>query len=209
MYSDDRIIKIIEYVLDAESDTPTLDEEFSSNGWCLPLDNGMVELFHYMLNSRLSKVESIELFYINKFEEIIEPELRRESLLLIEPHNTMLDECIDSYKCAHYSICIPALFSIIESMLVFLSNKGDFNKTKYSSPLNTRIASGEFKNEELLKKLKEIKNVTSVLFSGISFDNAEKDINTNRHTSVHGRIERAYSQADALKLFALISLPNS
>jgi len=94
-------------------------------------------------------------------------------------------------------------------MLVFLSNKGDFKQLKYSSSLNLRIASGEFKNEELLNKLKEIRNVISVLFSKISFDDAEKDKNTNRHASVHGRIERAYSQADALKLFALISLIKS
>ncbi|MCQ4235770.1 hypothetical protein NAV31_18945 [Pseudomonas stutzeri] len=140
MYSDDRIKKVIELAFDAVSDTPILNEEFSANGWCLPLDNGMVELYHYTVNSKLSKTESMALFYANKFEEIIEPELRRESLLLVEPHNTMLDECIKSYRCSYYSICIPALFSIIESMLVFLSNKGDFKQLKYSSSLNLRIA---------------------------------------------------------------------
>lgn len=209
MYIDDLIAKVIEYVFDDLSDAPTLNSEFSKNGWCLPLNKGMVELYHYTTNPNLSKLESIELFYAENFEDFIEPELSRESLLLIEPHNTMLEECIASYKHSHYSICIPALFSIIESMLIFLSNKGDFNKLKYSSTLSARITSGEFKNQELLRKLEEISNVISVLFSKVPFDSMEKDRNTNRHTSVHGRTERAYSRADALKLFALISLIKS
>jgi hypothetical protein len=209
MFSEDRMVKITEYIIDALSDTPILDSEFSEKGWCLPLEKGMVDLYHHTISSKLSKIESIELFYAKNFETLIEPELVRESLLLIQPHSTMLQECIASYKHSHYSICIPALFSIIESMLVFLSNNGDFNKLKYSSALNLRITSGEFKNEKLVGKLEEIRSVISVLFSKVSFDSTEKDLNINRHASAHGRVERLYSQADALKLFALISLIKS
>ena len=198
--------QIIEFAIDEMRGSIVLTQELSESGWCIPIEQGRVQLHGKIKSSSLAKTEVIEEFYAENFSKVIENELRRESLLVTEPHKTILTECIESYHEGKYSICIPALFSIIESMLVFLANDGDFNKIRYASPLQVRIDSGDIRNETLLGKLREIQIVITGLFSKIPFDGSEKDKCLNRHSAMHGRVERAYKRADALKLFALAAM---
>lgn len=200
---------IVDFVLDEMNGSIVLTQELSKSGWCIPVEQGKVELHSKIKNSSLPKYDVIEEFYAVNFLELIENELTRSSLLVIEPYKTTLNECIKSYHEGRYAICIPALFAIIESMLVFLSNDGDFKKIRYSSALKSRIDSGEIRNDTLLSKLREIQTVVTALFSSIPFDSAEKDKLLNRHSVMHGRVERGYTRADALKLFVLTAMIKS
>lgn len=183
-----------------------LDEEFSLNGWCVPLENDFSIFIDYQYGSKKNKLVVLESFYNEKFDEVVLPELERSSLILIPPYDLMLKEVIQTYKLNLFNVCIPSLFSIIESMLVFLANDGDAKKVRYIAGLeNTCEESIQKHSTELSVKLLNIHKVIKKLFEKIDFDLANKSDNPNRHESAHGRKIGSYNKADCLKLLVLVS----
>lgn len=179
-------------------------DELRKQGWCITSGTLENELFDYIREHELSEVEAIEELLTERFESLLQAELERETELLISPYSDMLVESIKSFKLGFYNICIPSLFSIIESTLMHLANKGEYNNIRYVSRIRERESS-EALHLGLRSKLFQIANTTEELFSPMRFDAIECDSTLNRHVSAHGRRERPYNKIDCLKLFLLLS----
>ena len=148
----------------------------------------------------------LESFYDENFSEVVLPELERSSLILIAPYDLMLKETIQTYGLGLFNICIPSLFSIIESMLVFLANDGDSSKVRYIAGLdNTLEYVSEKYSSGLYMQISDINKVISKLFKKIEFNPINQSTELNRHESAHGRKVGSYSKLDCLKLLVLIS----
>lgn len=178
--------------------------ELEDLGWCITSEDIEDELFELMRESDLDEDVAIETLLSERFTFLLQPQLRRESELLVSPHREMLDETISAYNLGVYNLCIPSLFSIVEAALMYLANDGDFKNIRYVSGLQCRADSSAL-HWSLRNKLYQIAKTTEELFKKISFDNASCDLVLNRHISVHGRREEIYTQKDCLKLFLLLS----
>ncbi|MFA0555246.1 hypothetical protein [Vibrio sp. 10N.222.55.A1] len=179
-------------------------DELRKQGWCITSETLENELFDYIREHELSEVQAIEELLTERFESLLQVELERETRLLIPPYSDMLIESIKSFNLGFYNICIPSLFSIIESALMHLANKGEYNNIRYVSGIRKRESS-EVLHLGLKSKLFQIANTTEELFSPMRFDASECDITLNRHVSAHGRRESSYNKTDCLKLFLLLA----
>ena len=186
--------------------TLSLDEQFAENGWCMPLDAKFSKFVDYQFGTSRDKLKLLETFYDERFSEVILPELEKSSLVLTAPYDLMLKETIQTYELGLFNICIPSLFSIIESMLVFLANDGDPSKVRYISGLDNTLEHVSKKySSGLYVQLSDIKKIISELFKKIEFNTMNQSIDLNRHESAHGRRVGSYSKLDCLKLLVLIS----
>lgn len=186
-----------------------LDSDIVLNGWCLPDGINLNSYIEFKANSTKSNVELLELFYGREFNTIVLAELNRPSLILISPYDLMLKEVITAYELGYFNICIPSLFSIIEAMLVFLANDGDFTKIRYINGLNNTLELPGNSNIELKSKLHNIKEIVENYFQKIEFNSEVSSSKLNRHESAHGRKVGSYNKTDCLKLLVLISVIKS
>ena len=183
-----------------------LDEEFYENGWCLPTSENLSKFVEYQFGSNKDKLSLLESFYDEKFSEIILPELERSSLILSAPYDLMLKETVQTYQLGLFNICIPSLFSIIESMLVYLANDGDTSKVRYIAGLDDTLEHVREKySSELYLQLSNVNKIISELFKKIEFNPINKSTDLNRHESAHGRKVGSYTKADCLKMLVLVS----
>ncbi len=183
-----------------------LDDQFSDNGWCVPEGDAFSMFIDYQYGYQKDKLTVLQSFYNDNFDEVVLPELERNSLILVSPYDHMLVEVIQAYKLNLFNICIPSLFSIIESMLVFLANDGDESKVRYISGFEKVLeVSMNTHNSELTCKLANINKVIKSLFNKIDFDLNKPSVGLNRHESAHGRKVGEYNKSDCLKLLVLVS----
>jgi hypothetical protein len=187
-----------------------LDDEFCVNGWCLPSSENLSKFVEYQFGSNKDKLHLLESFYDERFSEIILPELERSSLILSAPYDLMLKETVQTYQLGLFNICIPSLFSIIESMLVFLANDGDTSKVRYIAGLDNTLDHVRDKyDSKLYLQLSNVNKIISELFKKIEFNLINKSTVLNRHESAHGRKVGSYNKADCLKLLVLVSTVKS
>ncbi|MBJ2145241.1 hypothetical protein JC606_02450 [Vibrio sp. IB15] len=179
-------------------------ENLKHHGWCITSDLIEDELYMFVRESGLTDLEAIEILLKERFDSLILIELERETELIVSPYSDMLKECIKAFELGFYNVCIPSLFSIIETSLMYLANRGDYKSLRYVTGIRRRVNS-EHCQYSLRYKLNDIANVTEALFSKVDFDSNEYDSLLNRHVSVHGRRETAYTKTDCLKLFLLLS----
>ncbi|MBL4898665.1 MAG: hypothetical protein JKX76_03335 [Colwellia sp.] len=142
-------------------------------------------------------------FFSSNFEGNIKTPILKYSLSIPEYLKTLLNECFSSYSNNHYQICVPALFAVIEGLLVDLSNNGDRKNTRYKQGISNYIESSNIKVEVM--PLLSLYHFLELAFTPSDFNGVEVDV-INRHWSQHGRYLYDLTNKAPLQLFNAIAL---
>lgn len=171
------------------------------DGW-IPINDTAKMLFTEKYKLKGGTPEEL---YAENFDTIILPELIRESELLSAPYVIMLDEAISAYRQGYYAICVASLFCIVEALLTYFARDGDLSGVKYVAPMRVKFARGDYSYTEVLPKVPHIIEAVELFYKRVNFMSLDKNDFLNRHASVHGKADRDFERADALKLFCLIA----
>lgn len=178
--------------------------EISELGWVLITEEQKMLVHSSFYSSTLIIEDSYvgELLH-NNFSNLIKEPLLKADPLYAEAQKKMLFESLHAYTLGYYNLCVPALFSIVESGLLYLANDGKFESTRYSQGLKNKLSTSNY-HYTLECKLSEICKACESLFGKINFSSTDSEDWLNRHATLHGRRERPYTKIDCLKLFNLI-----
>ena len=175
-------------------------------GWVLALDLSY-PAYRDIVAEAEGSPESIDHFfieyYMHDFEGRIEQHLNNSKGALPYPLQTLIEEAVWAFKSGKNHICIPALFSALEGVLVDLSNKGDRRNTRYREGIDDAI-----QNDRLTMPVMALISISSFLdfaFSKSDFEQSEFD-ELNRHWSQHGRYLEVLSEKPVLQLFSALAL---
>jgi len=174
-------------------------------GWVFPLEYPLKNYIKIISQSKSSK--SIDEFFTEYFHSDFERTIKtpiRQYYSDIPIHlKSLLEECFISYESDHYQICVPALFAILEGLLIELSNGQDRAKTKYTQGILDKI--------QTLGETPKILPLTSIVyflemtFCQRNFNEPETGM-INRHWSQHGRYITELSKKSPLQLFNAVAL---
>lgn len=141
--------------------------------------------------------------FSNDFNENIENLILEYSSSISSFLITLLKECFWAYKNERYQICVPALFAVLEGLLVELSNDGNRKSIRYINGISSHIERGDITIEVM--PLLSISYFLELTFSPSDFNGEEIDV-INRHWSQHGRYMCDLTKKAPLQLFNAVAL---
>ncbi len=181
--------------------------KFGANqGWVFPL-NLPYPVYKQKISELGGTEGELDKFFIEFF--MSDFELNVENIILDYKKDipeyllSLLEGCFFAFKNQHYQICIPALFSVLEGLLVDLSNNGARNAIRYKQGIDELKESEEAVVEVL--PLMSISYFVEFSFGKSDFDNLSMG-DINRHWSQHGRYLHDLSEKAPLQLFNAVAL---
>ena len=180
--------------------------EGASLGWVFPL-NLPYPVYKRKIYELSCYPEELDKYFIelfsSDFRENVEKPILKYSLSIPEHLNTLLHECFLAYKNSLFQICVPALFAILEGVLVELSNNGDRKNIRYLQGIDNYIKSSDITVEVM--PLISLSHFLKLVFSPSDFNGEEIDV-INRHWSQHGRYLSDFTNKASLQLFNAVAL---
>lgn len=176
--------------------------ELSELGWVLSSEEQKKLIHSSFYPSKIEDSEVGELLH-NNFSNLLKEPLLQSDSLYVKAQKQMLFESLHAYSLGYYNLCVPALFTIVESGLLYLANDGKFESTRYLHGIENKLSTSNY-HYTLEEKLREIHKACEFLFGKIDFCSTESEYLLNRHATLHGRRELTYTKIDCLKLFNLI-----
>jgi hypothetical protein len=151
--------------------------------------------------------QAIDEFFTNYYMEDFEGRLKKHLInlksVLPESLQNLLFEAVWAFENRKNQICVPALFSVLEGMLVELSNKGDRNPTRYKGGIDNAV---KYDNLTVIA----IPLVSIAWFLDFAFCHSKFEqndfIQLNRHWSQHGRYLELLDEKPVLQLLSAIAL---
>ncbi|MFA0643557.1 hypothetical protein BCS65_02470 [Vibrio cyclitrophicus] len=175
-------------------------------GWVFPLTLPYGEYkraIHHLGKSPQELDQYFVSYFASNFQDNIKDPLIKHYKYVPNHLESLLNECFYAFENGHYQICVPALFSVLEGILVELSNDGDRSAIRYKQGLDNLI-----KNDDIEVGVLPLISISKF----IEFSFSKSDFNStdipflNRHWAQHGRYLQDLTEKPPLQLFNAISL---
>ncbi|EOD6260781.1 hypothetical protein ACJZR1_004500 [Vibrio parahaemolyticus] len=175
-------------------------------GWVLPLNLPYTE-YQLLVNTFANSPNALDDKFINylmdDFQEKIKEPILTNVINVPSYLRSLLNECFDAFEKGHYQICVPALFSVLEGILIDLCNEGDRSVVRYKRGLDEFIRNNKI--QLMVFPLISISRFIEISFSKSDFNSIDASM-LNRHWSQHGRYLRDLTIKPVLQLFNVISV---
>lgn len=180
----------------------TIAEGIGKHGWTIPMSMGLSTLDK--LNKKDIDTETYDMFFSDYYTSRVFQMMVKHvnASQIVASKIKLFNECVDSYQEGKYSLCVTALLTILEGILVNFADKK--NKTKMLDVCKGNMDRTE-NEKKLIRHLIWISfyNFIDNLYKSSNFEGNEPDV-INRHWILHGRTETEWKSQDCLRLFNAI-----